>query len=154
MPAHPRKFFENLIHTRINYFVKNGSLTPPYTSNKNSSISSPILFNVYLRNIKAHVGPGVHLLQYADDLVIYSSSKFSIASFSIARGIPSHLLFSPFYTINPFLYHSLSDFLESFLIINFQVAFTLNIFYLRVVKLFLLCLLWHLFGRVLILNPF
>lgn len=36
IPALLRKFFENLIHTRYNYFVKNGSLTFPYTSNKDT----------------------------------------------------------------------------------------------------------------------
>lgn len=101
IPACVRKFYENMIITRQNFFIKEGSLSPPYISNRGTpqgSITSPLLFNIYLRDITRHVGSEVHLLQYADDLVIYcsgadlqvvldhlQSSLDSISEFLIAR---------------------------------------------------------------------
>lgn len=78
VPAHLRKFYENTLLIRFNFFVKDGSFTPPYTSNRGTpqgSITSPLLFNIYLRAIIKHVGPEVRLLQYADDLVIFCSGE-------------------------------------------------------------------------------
>lgn len=77
IPANLRKFYDNLISFRKLHFVNNGSLLPdPLFSHKGTpqgSISSPTLFNIYLRNIPACRDQNIRILQYADDLVIYAS---------------------------------------------------------------------------------
>jgi len=38
------------------------------------SILSPLLFNFYLRNIGHHLHKDIQILQYADDIVLFSSN--------------------------------------------------------------------------------
>lgn len=63
------------------FFVIEGCLRGPYISNKGTpqgSILSPILFNIYLRDIGSILPENVQILQYADDIVIYTSHKDNV----------------------------------------------------------------------------
>jgi len=54
------------------------------------SILSPILFNIYLREIASVLHPDTHILQYADDVVLYSSlSDVFTSRSSIAESLES-----------------------------------------------------------------
>jgi len=39
------------------------------------SILSPLLFNIYLKNVGSHIHSDSHILQYADDIVLFSSNE-------------------------------------------------------------------------------
>jgi len=78
IPAHVRRFIQNLICERHLHFVLDGNLSGPFLSFKGTpqgSTLSPILFNIYLRNIVKHLHPKTKILLYADDIVIYSTNK-------------------------------------------------------------------------------
>jgi len=71
-------FILNLICKRQLYFVIDGNLTGPYFSFKGTpqgSTLSPILFDIYLRDIVKHLHPKSKILLYADDIVIYSTAN-------------------------------------------------------------------------------
>jgi len=76
-PVHFCKFIENLLAERLIFAVRNGDLSGPFVTHKGTpqgSILSPILFNFYLRNIGRHMHSDSQILQYADDIVLFSSN--------------------------------------------------------------------------------
>jgi len=76
IPARTRKFMENLLIERRIYSIDNGILQPPLISHKGTpqgSILSPILFNIYLRKISSTLHQDTQILQYADDIVLFSN---------------------------------------------------------------------------------
>lgn len=97
------KFVQNLISQRNVQFVIQGKLTNIFTSRKDTpqgSVLSPNLFNFYLRKLGSACHHRTQILQYADDIVIYSSfssierarksveiSLNSINSFLISKGL-------------------------------------------------------------------
>jgi len=81
-PVKTCKFIENLLIERKIYSIHNGILQPPLISHKGTpqgSILSPILFNIYLRKISAF-HQDTQILQYADDIVLFSGLPDVIAS--------------------------------------------------------------------------
>jgi len=83
IPARTCKFVENLLVERKIYSIDNGILQPPLISLKGTpqgSILSPILFNIYLRKISSALHQDTHILQYADDIVLFSGLS-DIAAF-------------------------------------------------------------------------
>ncbi|XP_070525178.1 uncharacterized protein [Cardiocondyla obscurior] len=76
IPARIRKFIANIPTDRVIYFVVNGNISSPHATHKGTpqgSILSPLLFNIYLRKIGRYLESGTKILQYADDIVIYST---------------------------------------------------------------------------------
>lgn len=76
-PARIRKFVENTITHRTVHFVEEGHLSQGFKVNKDTpqgSTLSPLLFNVSIRDLNLHLYPNTQFLQYADDIVIFSSS--------------------------------------------------------------------------------
>jgi len=72
-----RRFIQNLISERQLHFVIDGNLSGPFYSHKGTpqgSILSPILFDIYLKDIN-HLHPNSKILLYADDIVVYSTNK-------------------------------------------------------------------------------
>jgi len=90
-PARTCKFIENLLCERYIRFVENGELSEPRTVHKGTpqgSILSPLLFNIYLREISRHLHPDTNLLQYADDIVLYSwNSDTSLVHESVSSSL-------------------------------------------------------------------
>ncbi|XP_018309354.1 RNA-directed DNA polymerase from mobile element jockey-like [Mycetomoellerius zeteki] len=75
--AKVRKFVENTITHRSVHFVEEGQLSQKFETNKGTpqgSTLSPLLFNISVRELDLHLHPNTQFLQYADDIVIYSSS--------------------------------------------------------------------------------
>lgn len=78
IPACTRMFVANLIAERRVHFVINGSLEGPFLAHRGSpqgSVLSPLLFNLYLRDIGKYIDGNSEILQYADDVVIFASSR-------------------------------------------------------------------------------
>lgn len=78
IPAKVRKFIGNLLHTREISFINNGTLSNSLYSFKGTpqgSMLSPILFNIFIKNISNNLHPEVKILQYADDVVIFSHNR-------------------------------------------------------------------------------
>jgi len=78
IPAHLRRFIYNLVSERQVFFVADGALTGPFFSHKGTpqgSTLSPILFDIYLKDIEKHLHRDTNILLYADDIVIYSASR-------------------------------------------------------------------------------
>lgn len=76
-PPKTIKFIENLISCRHVQFVIHGSLMSPTISRKGTpqgSVLSPTLFNIYLRKLEDQIHPLTKIIQFADDIVIYSTS--------------------------------------------------------------------------------
>ncbi|XP_018404625.1 PREDICTED: RNA-directed DNA polymerase from mobile element jockey-like [Cyphomyrmex costatus] len=76
VPAFVRKFVENFISKRSLNFIVDGELLGPFDSFKGTlqgSTLSPLLFNIYLKDMASHVHEKVSLLQYADDAVIFTT---------------------------------------------------------------------------------
>jgi len=70
------KFVENLLSEGRIFLINNGTLRDPLTTHKGTpqgSILSPILFNLYLRKIASTLHSDTNTLQYADDVVLFSS---------------------------------------------------------------------------------
>jgi len=83
IPAKTCKFVENLLAERKIYSINNGILQPPLISHKGTpqgSILSPILFNIYLRGISSALHQDTQILQYADDIVLFSTSPDAATS--------------------------------------------------------------------------
>lgn len=79
LPAKMRKFYENLTFSRNVRVVREGNISEtPFVSRRGTpqgSVSSPMLFNIYLRNIHKCIPKNVKMLQYADDLVVFASGR-------------------------------------------------------------------------------
>lgn len=78
VPAYFRKFIENLISVRYINFVIDGELQGPYHTYKGipqESTLSPLLFDIYLRNLDQQLHSGTCFLQYADDVILYSTHR-------------------------------------------------------------------------------
>jgi len=97
LPACFCKFIENLLLERSIYVAQNGNLDGPWISHKGTpqgSILSPLLFNIYLKNVGRHIHKDSHILQYADDIVLFASNKdISLARDSLALSLESIFLF-------------------------------------------------------------
>jgi len=93
LPAQTCKFIENLLSERHIYYTQNGELLGPLITHKGTpqgSILSPILFNIYLRNIRRILYLDTHILQYADDIVLFASnSDVNIARNSLTTSLAS-----------------------------------------------------------------
>jgi len=93
LPACFCKFIENLLLERLIHVVQNGDLKGPWVSHKGTpqgSILSPLLFNIYLRNVGSHIHGDTHILQYADDIVLFSSNEdISVARDSLSLSLKS-----------------------------------------------------------------
>jgi len=84
-PAYFCKFIENLLAERLIFAVRNGDLIGLLITHKGtpqSCILSPLLFSFYLRNIGHCLHDDSRILQYADDIVLFSSNT----KLSQARG--------------------------------------------------------------------
>jgi len=65
--------FENLLAERLIYFIQNGEISKLLIAHKDilqASILSLLLFNIYLRNISRHLHRDIHILQYANNIVL------------------------------------------------------------------------------------
>jgi len=73
-PACICKFVENLLAECFIYTTQNGDGPGPLITHKGTqdSILSPFLFNIYLRNIGCYLHTDSHILQYADDIILFS----------------------------------------------------------------------------------
>jgi len=83
IPTRLRRFVLNLINERQMFFVVDGALRRPFHSHKGTpqgSTLSPILFNIYLKDIEKHLHQDTRILLYADDIVIYSVSRSPTAA--------------------------------------------------------------------------
>jgi len=73
------------------YSIINGTLQPPLISRKGTpqgSILSPILFSIYLRKISSSLHPDTQILQYADDIVLFSNlSNVTLAQDSLSTSL-------------------------------------------------------------------
>ncbi|XP_018406275.1 PREDICTED: RNA-directed DNA polymerase from mobile element jockey-like [Cyphomyrmex costatus] len=71
-------FIANLISSRNVQFITQGSISAPRTTFKGTpqgSVLSPTLFNLYLRKVNDALHLDTELLQFADDIVIFSSQR-------------------------------------------------------------------------------
>lgn len=78
LPPRIIKFVDNLISLRDVQFVVQGQLSTLLLSRKGTpqgSVRSPSLFNIYLRKIRSFLHCCTNIPQFADDIVIYSSSS-------------------------------------------------------------------------------
>ncbi|XP_018373152.1 PREDICTED: RNA-directed DNA polymerase from mobile element jockey-like [Trachymyrmex cornetzi] len=78
VPAVVRRFVENTTTHRSVHFVEEGRLSQKFEVNKGTpqgSTLSPLLFNISVRELDHHLHPDTQFLQYADDIVVYSSSR-------------------------------------------------------------------------------
>jgi len=76
-PACFCKFLDNLLSERLIFAVQNADLTGPFVTHKGTpqgSILSPLLFNFFLRGIGRCLDGNTQILQYADDIVLFSSN--------------------------------------------------------------------------------
>lgn len=77
LPINLSKFIYNLIHLRTIQFSINGELSKDYYTRKGvpqGSILSPTLFNIYVAKLKNYIGEDCEIIQFADDIAIFSSS--------------------------------------------------------------------------------
>jgi len=92
-PARINKFVENLLSERLIQFVRNNELSGLHVAHKGTpqgSILSPLLFNIYLRRISFRLHSDTHILQYADDIILYSwNPNISLAQESIFSSLSS-----------------------------------------------------------------
>jgi len=66
---------DNLLSERLIFAVRNADLMGPLVTHKDTlqgSILSPFLFNFYLRNIGRCLHKDTQILQYADDIILFS----------------------------------------------------------------------------------
>ena len=72
------KFILNLTTVRYVYFRINGENKGPHIFRKGlpqGCVLSPLLYNIYTKNIHKLLHPHCDILEYADDLVLYASSN-------------------------------------------------------------------------------
>jgi len=82
--ARIRMFVYNLISSRSLHFVVEGNKTGPFLTYKGTpqgSTLSPLLFDIYLRNITIYLHHNTRIILYADDITIYSTSSNPIEPF-------------------------------------------------------------------------
>jgi len=82
--AKVRMFIFNLISTRVLHFAVDGNKTGPFYSYKRvpqGSTLSPLLFDIYLKDIDKHLHQDTKILLYADDITIYSTSSKPLEAF-------------------------------------------------------------------------
>ena len=80
------KFMYNLIAERTIIFKYNGEESGPfktYNGVPQGSVSSPLLWNLYIRDIQLHLDDAVKCLCFADDIILYVKNK------NLERGIDS-----------------------------------------------------------------
>jgi len=91
LPARTCKFIENLLFERQIYSIIKGTLQPQLTSRKGTpqgSILSPILFSIYLQKILSTLHSDTQILQYADDIVVFSClSNITLARNSLSASL-------------------------------------------------------------------
>jgi len=93
IPARVRMFILNLISIRSLHFIVDGNQIGPFHSYKGvpqGSILSPLLFNIYLKDISKYLHSNSKILLYADDIIVYSnkpSNKPSEALLSIQTSL-------------------------------------------------------------------
>ncbi|XP_011706191.1 PREDICTED: RNA-directed DNA polymerase from mobile element jockey-like [Wasmannia auropunctata] len=78
IPPCTLKFIANLISCRNVQFVMQGTLHPMRISRKGTpqgAVLIPTLFNLYLRRISSIIHPETKIIQFADDIVLYSTSS-------------------------------------------------------------------------------
>ncbi|XP_025266733.1 uncharacterized protein LOC105255877 [Camponotus floridanus] len=78
MPPVLCHFIYSLTHSRNLQFVYNGEVSDTrytYKGVPQGSILSPILFNIYVSKLHKHIGKECELIQFADDIVIFVSSR-------------------------------------------------------------------------------
>lgn len=78
IPDKTKNFIKNLICERKLNFIINGDIHGPYYTHKGTpqgSVLSPLLFNLYLKDVSKHLHTNSSSLQYADDLAIYSTHR-------------------------------------------------------------------------------
>jgi hypothetical protein len=83
VPARTCKFIANLLFERKNFFLKQGHLTGPFIARKGTpqgSALSPLLFDIYLRDIGSVIDKDVRIIQYADDITLLVSSRNASAA--------------------------------------------------------------------------
>lgn len=76
IPAVIRQFVWHLTGEREIYFVVDGEKTGPlaHKGTLQGSILSSILFDIYLKDVNDQLHENTHILQYVDDIVVYSSA--------------------------------------------------------------------------------
>jgi len=92
LPARICKFIENLLRDRLIQFVRNDELSEPRTVHKGTqeSILSLLLFNIYLREISFYLRPDISILQYTDDIILFSwNSDIALARESVSFSLSS-----------------------------------------------------------------
>ncbi|XP_018394554.1 PREDICTED: uncharacterized protein LOC108773291, partial [Cyphomyrmex costatus] len=85
VPASIRKLVENLISERHVQFLMDGSIGEAKLSRKGTpqgSTLSPLLFNIALCKLNACINGNVNFLQYADDIVLFSSDSSPLTAAS------------------------------------------------------------------------
>lgn len=78
IPDKTKNFIKNLICERKLNFIINDDIYGPYYTHKGTpqgSVLSPLLFNLYLKDVSKHLHTNSSSLQYADDLAIYSTHR-------------------------------------------------------------------------------
>ncbi|XP_071572848.1 uncharacterized protein [Temnothorax nylanderi] len=88
VPASMRCFISNLLRDRRIFFSRDGDIQGSFNAHKGTpqgSILSPLLYNLYTRDIDRHLNPGVHSLEYADDVMVYFTHKSIKEAFRLLK---------------------------------------------------------------------
>lgn len=84
IPAILSNFIQNMLAGRVLILNSTQHTRVAWKGLPQGSVLSPLLYNIYTYDLEATVGDTVSILQYADDLLIYSSSFFiDTASFKL-----------------------------------------------------------------------
>jgi len=85
VPARIRMFIYNLISDRSLHFVVEGEKIGPFCSRKGTpqgSTLSPLLFDIYIKDITKFVHQNSKILLYADDITVYSTATNPMEAFT------------------------------------------------------------------------
>jgi len=85
VPARIRMFIYNLISDRSLQFIVGGENIGPFSSNKGTpqgSTLSPLLFDIYVKDITKFVHQDSKILLYADDITVYSTASNPLEAFT------------------------------------------------------------------------
>jgi len=94
IPARIRMFIYNLISDRSLHFVVEGEKYGPFYSYKGTpqgSTLSPLLFDIYIRDINRAAHCDSKILLYADDITVYSTSSNPLKAFSSIQSTISRI---------------------------------------------------------------